>query len=55
MCVMPGLIRAQCVQNMLRRGNTESSCEIKDLIAEIVPRPEQKFLDFNPRIGVGLK
>jgi hypothetical protein len=34
---------------MLRRDNTESSCGIKHLMAEMVPRPEQKIDDFSSK------
>lgn len=37
------LIWAHCVQNLLRRSNHKSSCEIKHLIRNLVPAPEQKF------------
>src|ERR1700692_1266292 len=42
-CVMTRLIRAHCVQNLLRRSNHKSSCGIKHLIRGLVPPREQKF------------
>jgi hypothetical protein len=41
-CVMTRLISSHCVQNLLRRVNSDCSRRIKHLICELVPDPEQK-------------
>jgi hypothetical protein len=46
LCVMTRLIRADCVQNLLHRGNHKSSHGIKHLTWGQVPHREQKFTYF---------
>src|SRR5674476_1046546 len=45
---MTRLIRAQCVQNLLRRSNHKSSCWIKHLLVKAVPSRERKFIVEGP-------
>jgi hypothetical protein len=40
-CVMTRLIRAQCVQTLVRRSNAKSSCGVKHIKVNLVPAREQ--------------
>jgi hypothetical protein len=49
--VMTRLIREQCVQNLLRRGNAKSSLFIKHLTRRLVPGLERLFVIFGGWAG----
>jgi hypothetical protein len=51
-----GLIRAQCVQNLMHRSNAKSSYRFKHIKANLVPASEQKAFPkrtSRPIVGAG--